>query len=99
QSAEAALADVERRRRRLASQEESIAERTLELQRLEDQAEERERTLVEREAKIRFELDLREDDLEAREKAVVELEERLTRKERDLTTYVGQLQGRLTVVK
>jgi len=98
-SAEADLADVERRRRRLAAQEESLSERTHELRRLEAQVEERERALAEREAHIRLELDLREDELEGREQALADHEQRLTRKERELTAYVGQLQGRLTVVK
>ena len=99
QSAEADLADVERRRRRLAAQEESLSERTHELQKLEAQVEQREQALAEREAHIRLELDLREDELEGREQALADHEQRLERKENELTAYVGQLQGRLTVVK
>jgi uncharacterized protein (DUF3084 family) len=97
-SAEVDLADVERRRRRLAAQEESLTERTHELRSLESKLEEREQALAEREAHIRLELDLREDELEGREQALADHEQRLARKESELTTYVGQLQGRLTVV-
>ena len=40
-------------------------------------------------------LQLRIDELEKREKELVELEQRLARKERELQTYVAQLQGGL----
>ena len=93
------MADVERGRRRLAAQEESINERTLELERHEQQMAERDAALTEREAQVLLELDLKEDELEGREKAVIDQEERLVRKERELTTYVGQLQGRLTLAQ
>jgi len=98
-AAEIDIADIERRRRRLAAQEEALTERTHEARRLEQKLEEREAKLDEREAHIRLELDLNEDELEGREQAVTDHEERLVRKERELTTYVGQLQGRLTVAK
>jgi len=59
----------------------------------------REQALAEREAKVRVELDFREDELEVLEQALAEQETRLARKESELAAYVGQLQGRLTVVR
>jgi uncharacterized protein (DUF3084 family) len=96
-AAEVDAADIERRRRRLAGQEETLNERTHELRRLEQQVEERERKLAEREAQVLVELDFKEDELEGREQALAEHERRLVRKENELTAYVGQIQGRLTV--
>ena len=48
---------------------------------------------------VRLELDCREEELEGCEKAVAAQEERLVRKERDLTAYVGQLQVGLTLAQ
>jgi uncharacterized protein (DUF3084 family) len=90
-------ADLDRRRRRLAAQEEALSERTHELHRLEEEIEEREHALAEREAKVLVDLEFKEDAIECREQALAEQEQRLTRKEQELKAYVGQLQERLTL--
>src|SRR5439155_16264118 len=56
-NAEVDNADIERGRRRLAAQEEALSVRTHELQRLEQQVEERERILAEREAQVTVNID------------------------------------------
>jgi len=90
-------AKLARRRKHLAAQEEALSERTHELTRLERLLEERDEQLAEREVRVRVELELKEEELEGREHAVVEQTDRLDRREKDLTRYVGQLQGRLTL--
>jgi len=84
-------------RRRLAAEEEALAERTLELTRHEWLLDERDTQLAEREARVQVELELKEEQLEGRERALIEQADRLDRKEQDLTHYVGQLQSRLTL--
>jgi chromosome segregation ATPase len=98
-TAEVGIADIEHRRRRLAAQEEALSERTHELRRLEQQIEDRDRTLTEREAEVRVAQDLKEEELEGREQTLAEQERRLTLRESDLTIYAGQLQKRLAVGK
>ena len=49
-----------------------------------------------REARLLADVELREDKLDQREKNVAEREELITFRERDLTAYVGEIQGVLS---
>ena len=74
---------------KLLQSEEVIAERTRQLA----QADEDMRL---REARLLAEVELREDKLEALERNIAEREELIGFRERDLTAYVGEIQGRLS---
>jgi hypothetical protein len=56
---------------------------------------EREADVEAREARAEADIELRLDKLERREEAVASTEERLAKKERDLSEYVGQVQAQL----
>ena len=51
-----------------------------------------------REARLLADVELREDKLDQRERNISEREELIEFRERDLTAYVGELQGRLSDV-
>jgi hypothetical protein len=95
QEAFALLAELEQREQLVGAREskviageESLAARTAAIHQAEQD-------LRVREARRIAELDLREDKLEVREQEVSEREVRIGERERDLTTYVSQLQGSL----
>jgi chromosome segregation ATPase len=95
QEAFALLAELEQREARVGDREEKLleaeektAERAAELTRTEEE-------LRLREARLLADVELREDKLERLERNISEREELITFRERDLTAYVGQIQGRL----
>jgi hypothetical protein len=49
-----------------------------------------------REARLGVDLDLREDALDARERSLAEREQLIGDRDRELTAYVGELQGQLS---
>jgi chromosome segregation ATPase len=79
---------LEHREKRIAETEQLARDRLEEFSR-------REQELEGREIRIGVDLQVRLDELERREKELVELEQRLGRKERELQTYVAQLQSGL----
>jgi ribonucrease Y len=79
---------VQLREQRILESEDRLAERTGELA----QADEEVRL---REARLLAEVELREDRLEKRERDIAEREELIEFRERDLSAYVGELQGRI----
>jgi chromosome segregation ATPase len=98
QEAFALLAELEQREQRVSEREaklfeseERYAERTGQLNRTEEE-------LRLREARLLAEVELREDKLDALERNIAEREELIGFRERDLTAYVGELQGRLSDV-
>jgi myosin heavy subunit len=96
QEAFALLAELEQREARVSERETvllegeaKLGERTAELARGEEE-------LRMRSARLGADLDLREDRLEAREQAVAQREHLISDRERDLTQYVGELQGQFS---
>jgi chromosome segregation ATPase len=79
---------LEHREKRIAETEQLARDRLEEFSR-------REQELEGREIRVGVDLQVRLDELERREKELVELEQRLGRKERELQTYVAQLQSGL----
>lgn len=96
QEAFALLAELERREERVHEREAKIveretvvAERSLEVEQLTE-------SLRVREARLGVDLDLREDVLDDRERALAGREALIAERERDLTAYVGEIQGQFT---
>ena len=96
QEAFALLAELERREVRVSEREAHVVgarsnptERAGELAQTDE-------TLRVREARLGVDLDLREDDLVERERILSAREALITERERDLTTYVGELQDRFS---
>jgi hypothetical protein len=86
----------------LEAEHEQIARREERLERREHELTQRARDVAEREirvegreAELEAAFGLREDRVEQREAELAELEEKLARKERELQTYVGQIQAQL----
>ncbi|TMK75459.1 MAG: hypothetical protein E6G45_13600 [Actinobacteria bacterium] len=79
-----------------ASERIRFAERRHHIEFSEHEVETRETELLHREAEFEADVLLREDRLERWRSELTELEERLERRERDLASYVDQLQGTVT---
>ena len=79
-----------------ASERIRFAERRQYIELSEHEVESREHELLQREAEFEGDVLLREDRLERWRSELTELEERLERRERDLASYVDQLQGTVT---
>lgn len=79
---------LERRAKRLETQEQELRERAFDIER-------REAELEEREARFEADMYLREDEIEAREEHLRQLEARLGQKESDLGSFVARVQGGL----
>jgi hypothetical protein len=96
QEAFALLAELEQREERLRELESKLLEAEA---RNDERTEELARTteaLRRREAQLGVDLDIREDTLDDRERAVTAREERIEERERDLGSYVGQLQDQFS---
>ncbi|MFY9578764.1 MAG: hypothetical protein WAQ33_05520 [Gaiellaceae bacterium] len=79
-----------------ASERIRFAERRQYIELSEHEVESREHELLQREAEFEADVLLREDRMERWRSELTDLEERLERRERDLASYVEQLQGTLT---
>ena len=79
-----------------ASERIRFAERRHHIEFSEHEVETRETELLHREAEFEADVLLREDRMERWRSELTELEERLERRERDLASYVDQLQGTVT---
>jgi DNA repair exonuclease SbcCD ATPase subunit len=79
---------LDRRERRVGEVEEILRDRATDL-------DAREAEVERREVKINAEIQLRWEEVDRRERELAELEARLVRKERELASFVAQLQGSL----
>ncbi|HEY2072702.1 MAG TPA: hypothetical protein VGG88_03925 [Gaiellaceae bacterium] len=95
QEAFALLAELEQREQRVQMREQRILESEDRLAERTGQLAQSDEELRIREARMVADVELREDRLEARERNVTEREELIEFRERDLSAYVGELQGRI----
>lgn len=93
QEAFALLAELEQREQRVQAREQRLLESEERVAERVGQVAQSDEELRIREARLLAEVELREDRLEKRERDVTEREELIGFRERDLTAYVGELQG------
>jgi chromosome segregation ATPase len=95
QEAFALLAELEQREHRVQSREQRLLESEERIAGRVGQLAQTDEELRLREARLLSEVELREDRLEKRERNVAEREELIEFRERDVSAYVGELQGRI----
>ena len=95
QEAFALLAELEQREHRVQSREQRLLESEERLAERAGQLGQADEELRLREAGLLADVELREDRVEKRERDVAEREELIEFRERDVSAYVGELQGRI----
>ncbi len=95
QEAFALLAELEQREHRVQSREQRLLESEERIAERAGQLGQADEELRLREARLVADVELREDRVEKRERDVAEREELIEFRERDVSAYVGELQGRI----